>query len=65
MRVKVKPVHSKEKPNDEDLFVLVTKRKDIKKLYDFLRSDDAFYAEGRIEVDFVVNALSEELNDAR
>jgi ribosome assembly protein YihI (activator of Der GTPase) len=31
---------------------------ELKVLYDFLRSDDVFHAEGRSKVDFVVNRIA-------
>lgn len=37
-----------------DLFT----KEELKVLYDFLRSDDVFWAEGRSKVDFVVNRLA-------
>lgn len=32
---------------------------ELKVLYDFLRSDDVFHAEGRSKVDFVVNRIAQ------
>lgn len=49
-------------PYGEELVVITADRRSLKKLYDFLRSDGAFYAEGRTDVDFVVNGLSEEMD---
>jgi len=59
---RVEPVYISDKPNDGDLFTITASRKELKALFDFLRSDDVFYAEGRSSVDFVVNGLNKEIN---
>ena len=58
---RVEPVYISDQPNDGDLFTITASRKDLKVLFDFLRSDDVFYAHDRSSVDFVVNGLSEEI----
>ena len=58
----VEPVYISDAPNDGDLFTITASRKELKALYDFLRSDEAFYADGRSSVDFVVNGLTKEMN---
>jgi hypothetical protein len=58
---KVEPINVGDQPNDGDLFTITASRKELQLLFDFLRSDDAFYAEGRSSVDFVVNSLTKEI----
>lgn len=59
---RVEPVYISDQPNDGDLFTITASRKDLKVLFDFLRSDDVFYAHDRSSVDFVVNGLSKEID---
>ena len=59
---KVEPVYWSDNPNDGDLFTITASRKELKALFDFLRSDDAFYAHDRSSVDFVVNGLRKEID---
>jgi hypothetical protein len=58
---RVEPVYISDEPNDGDLFTITASRNDLRKLFDFLRADDVFYAADRSSVDFVVNALSKEM----
>jgi len=57
----VKPINVGEHRNDGDLFTITASRKELKALYDFMRTDDVFHADGRIDMDFVVNALRKEI----
>lgn len=59
---KVEPVCISDKPNDGDLFTVTASRKNLKTLFDFLRSDEVFSASDRSSVDFVVNALWKEIH---
>ena len=60
----VRPINVGDEPNDGDLFTITASRNDLRKLFDFLRTDDVFYAEGRSSVDFVVNGLWKEIGNA-
>lgn len=46
-----------DKVDDGDPFIIKASRKELRTLFDFLRSSDVFLAEGRSSVDFVVNGL--------
>lgn len=60
---RVEPVYISDEPNDGDLFTITASRKDLKILYDFLRSDDVFISTDRSSVDFIVNGLSKEIGN--